>query len=139
MLPLTRELAVLAGHLWCRSLLNLRAERNEFLLLHRFHERKLIKPDRPESNQKQFSLASGMPGDGDEEDVSGHQVDGARKKKVPCKKKFEFFYCSVTFLKTLSQNVPTLSHFLIYRVAAVTASHFLVPYFTGKLHGRFSV
>eukprot|EP00923_Selenidium_pygospionis_P055757 GHVN01097089.1.p1 GENE.GHVN01097089.1~~GHVN01097089.1.p1 ORF type:complete len:1529 (+),score=359.15 GHVN01097089.1:389-4588(+) len=45
-LPLTRELTCLAGNLWAKSLQNSRAERNEMLLLHRFHEKKFICPDK---------------------------------------------------------------------------------------------
>eukprot|EP01071_Lankesteria_metandrocarpae_P014274 Lankesteria_metandrocarpae@DN828_c0_g1_i1.p1 len=44
-LPLTRELSCLAGNLWYRSLQNARAERNEYFLLHRFHEAKFMCPD----------------------------------------------------------------------------------------------
>ncbi|KAF7456976.1 DNA polymerase alpha catalytic subunit [Cryptosporidium felis] len=44
-LPLTRELTNLAGFIWSKSLLFLRAERNEFLLLHEFHRGKFVTPD----------------------------------------------------------------------------------------------
>eukprot|EP01022_Parablepharisma_sp_SALTPOND_P003542 TRINITY_DN1143_c0_g1_i1.p1 TRINITY_DN1143_c0_g1~~TRINITY_DN1143_c0_g1_i1.p1 ORF type:complete len:1280 (+),score=197.21 TRINITY_DN1143_c0_g1_i1:7245-11084(+) len=45
-LPLTKQLANIAGHLWIRSLQNARAERNEMLLMHTFHDKKYILPDR---------------------------------------------------------------------------------------------
>ncbi|OII76403.1 DNA polymerase family protein [Cryptosporidium andersoni] len=45
-LPLTRELTNIAGFLWSKSLLNLRAERNEYLLLHEFHQAKFVTPDK---------------------------------------------------------------------------------------------
>eukprot|EP00828_Plagiopyla_frontata_P026228 TRINITY_DN340_c0_g5_i1.p1 TRINITY_DN340_c0_g5~~TRINITY_DN340_c0_g5_i1.p1 ORF type:complete len:984 (+),score=152.17 TRINITY_DN340_c0_g5_i1:927-3878(+) len=45
-LPLTKELTNIAGNLWIRSLQNARAERNEMLLMHEFHRRKYIWPDK---------------------------------------------------------------------------------------------
>ncbi|KAH8584581.1 DNA polymerase alpha catalytic subunit [Cryptosporidium sp. chipmunk genotype I] len=51
-LPLTRELTNLAGFLWSKSLLFLRAERNEYLLLHEFHKGKFVTPDCIQRNQK---------------------------------------------------------------------------------------
>ncbi|KAK6589322.1 DNA polymerase alpha catalytic subunit [Cryptosporidium xiaoi] len=52
-LPLTRELTNLAGFLWSKSLLFLRAERNEYLLLHEFHKGKFVAPDLCQKNHKQ--------------------------------------------------------------------------------------
>ncbi|KAK9173742.1 DNA polymerase (pol2) family protein [Cryptosporidium meleagridis] len=51
-LPLTRELTNLAGFLWSKSLLFLRAERNEYLLLHEFHKGKFVTPDCIQRSQK---------------------------------------------------------------------------------------
>jgi DNA polymerase alpha subunit A len=45
-LPLTRQLSNLAGNLWSNSLLNKRAERNEWLLVHEFKRLKYIVPDK---------------------------------------------------------------------------------------------
>ena len=45
-LPLTRQLSNLAGNLWANSLLNKRAERNEWLLVHEFKRLKYIVPDK---------------------------------------------------------------------------------------------
>ena len=45
-LPLTKELTNIGGNLWIRSLQNARAERNEMLLMHEFHSRKYIWPDK---------------------------------------------------------------------------------------------
>ncbi|RKP25111.1 DNA polymerase family B-domain-containing protein [Syncephalis pseudoplumigaleata] len=45
-LPLTRQLTTLAGNLWARTMSGARAERNEYLLLHEFHQRKFIVPDK---------------------------------------------------------------------------------------------
>ncbi len=45
-LPLTLQLTRIAGNLWSRTLTGARAERNEFLLLHEFHNLKFICPDK---------------------------------------------------------------------------------------------
>lgn len=45
-LPLSKQLANLAGNLWSRSLLGARAERVEYLLLHEFHRLKYILPEK---------------------------------------------------------------------------------------------
>ncbi|KAJ3366619.1 DNA-directed DNA polymerase alpha catalytic subunit pol1 [Kappamyces sp. JEL0680] len=45
-LQLTKQLTNLAGNLWSRTMVGARAERNEFLLLHEFHEKKYICPDK---------------------------------------------------------------------------------------------
>lgn len=45
-LPLTKQLTNLAGNTWARTLSGGRAERNEYILLHDFHRRKFIVPDK---------------------------------------------------------------------------------------------
>ncbi|KAJ3220259.1 DNA polymerase alpha catalytic subunit [Dinochytrium kinnereticum] len=46
-LPLTKQLTNLAGNLWSRTILaGSRADRNEYLLLHEFHNKKYIVPDK---------------------------------------------------------------------------------------------
>ncbi|KAI8892872.1 hypothetical protein BC833DRAFT_610404 [Globomyces pollinis-pini] len=45
-IPLTKQLTTLAGNLWSRTMMGARSERNEFLLLHEFHSRKFICPDK---------------------------------------------------------------------------------------------
>lgn len=45
-LPLTKQLTNLAGNLWARTMTGARAERNEYLLLHEFHNKKFVVPDR---------------------------------------------------------------------------------------------
>lgn len=45
-IPLTKQLTSIAGNLWYRSLQNARAERNEMLLMHQFHSKKYICPDK---------------------------------------------------------------------------------------------
>ncbi|MES1919402.1 DNA polymerase alpha catalytic subunit [Bonamia ostreae] len=49
-LPLTKQLTQLCGNLWSGSLQSKRAERNDFLLLHEFHRRKHICPEKRKSN-----------------------------------------------------------------------------------------
>jgi DNA polymerase alpha subunit A len=45
-LPLTKQLTNIAGNLWGRTMKGNRAERNEYLLLHEFHELKYIAPEK---------------------------------------------------------------------------------------------
>lgn len=45
-IPLTKQLTNLAGNLWSHTLAGSRAERNEYLLLHEFHNNKFICPDK---------------------------------------------------------------------------------------------
>jgi DNA polymerase alpha subunit A len=46
LLPLTRQLTEIAGNLWSRTMMGARAERVEYLLLHTFHDKKFILPDK---------------------------------------------------------------------------------------------
>ncbi|KAK0605079.1 hypothetical protein LWI29_022549 [Acer saccharum] len=45
-LPLTRQLTNISGNLWGKTLQGARAQRVEYLLLHAFHAKKYIVPDR---------------------------------------------------------------------------------------------
>jgi hypothetical protein len=45
--PLSKQLTCLSGGLWSRTLRYGRAERIDYLLLHEFHERKFITPEKP--------------------------------------------------------------------------------------------
>jgi DNA polymerase alpha subunit A len=49
-LPLTKQLTSIAGNLWCRTMKGHRAERNEYLLLHEFHQLKYIVPEKRKNN-----------------------------------------------------------------------------------------
>ena len=51
--PLTKQLTTIAGNLWFRSLQNARAERNEWLLMHEFHSRKFLCPDKKTLSAKE--------------------------------------------------------------------------------------
>lgn len=46
LLSLTKQLTCVGGNLWAHSLMNKRAERNEYLLIHEFHGEKFITPDK---------------------------------------------------------------------------------------------
>lgn len=46
MLPLTRQLSAISGSVWNRTLAGQRAQRIEMLLLHEFHDRKFLLPDK---------------------------------------------------------------------------------------------
>ncbi|XP_077592507.1 DNA polymerase alpha catalytic subunit isoform X2 [Stigmatopora nigra] len=72
-LPLALQITNIAGNVMSRTLMGGRAERNEFLLLHAFHDKNYIVPDKP--SFKKTSMAM----EGDEEVDTGK---GARKKKA---------------------------------------------------------
>ena len=71
MLPLTKVLTNLAGNSWARTLSGTRAERNEYILLHQFHNDNYICPD------KQWGR--GKP-KGDDEGAEGEEGADAKKK-----------------------------------------------------------
>ncbi|ONM36132.1 DNA polymerase alpha catalytic subunit [Zea mays] len=51
-LPLTRQLTNISGNLWGKTLQGARAQRVEYLLLHSFHARKFIAPDKFARNKE---------------------------------------------------------------------------------------
>ena len=53
LLPLTKVLTNVAGNSWARTLTGTRAERNEYILLHEFHRKKYICPDKAVFKGKQ--------------------------------------------------------------------------------------
>lgn len=59
-LPLSKQLTNLAGNIWNSSLQNKRADRNEMLLCHEFHNIKFLVPDR----ESQFTKKRRMQADG---------------------------------------------------------------------------
>lgn len=74
-LPLTKQLTNIAGHIWIRSLQNARAERNEMLLMHEFHDKKHIIPDKSYVSNKK------KPGNFmEEEEVQEKMARKTRKK-----------------------------------------------------------
>lgn len=62
--PLTKQLSNIAGNLWSKTLGHTRAQRVEYLLLHEFHARKHIVPDRLSAKERRRVAAA----NGDEED-----------------------------------------------------------------------
>ncbi|XP_057680198.1 DNA polymerase alpha catalytic subunit isoform X1 [Corythoichthys intestinalis] len=73
-LPLALQITNIAGNVMSRTLMGGRAERNEFLLLHAFHDKNYIVPDKPSFKKIQTDMH-----EGDEEVDSGK---GKRKKKA---------------------------------------------------------
>ncbi|XP_075654619.1 DNA polymerase alpha catalytic subunit [Castanea sativa] len=55
-LPLTRQLTSISGNLWGKTLQGARAQRVEYLLLHAFHAKKYIVPDKMSSQMKETKL-----------------------------------------------------------------------------------
>ncbi|KAI8588729.1 DNA polymerase family B-domain-containing protein [Geranomyces variabilis] len=75
-LPLTKQLTNLAGNLWARTMTGARAERNEYLLLHEFHNRKYVVPDRS------FGGGPKVIVDQQGENEGGDGASGAASKKT---------------------------------------------------------
>uniref|UniRef100_A0A667XMC0 DNA polymerase n=1 Tax=Myripristis murdjan TaxID=586833 RepID=A0A667XMC0_9TELE len=73
-LPLALQITNIAGNVMSRTLMGGRSERNEFLLLHAFHEKNYIVPDKPSFKKAQQEMV-----DGEEEVDAGK---GKRKKKA---------------------------------------------------------
>uniref|UniRef100_A0A3B4XG42 DNA polymerase n=1 Tax=Seriola lalandi dorsalis TaxID=1841481 RepID=A0A3B4XG42_SERLL len=71
-LPLALQITNIAGNVMSRTLMGGRSERNEFLLLHAFHEKNYIVPDKPSFKKAQLET-------GDEDVDAGK---GKRKKKA---------------------------------------------------------
>ncbi|KAK4050302.1 DNA-directed DNA polymerase alpha catalytic subunit pol1 [Microbotryomycetes sp. JL201] len=95
-LPLTRQLTNLAGNSWNKTLQGQRAERNEYILLHRFNEHGYVVPDkiaRWELQEKEKAASknkkkkSGVKDEAEGEDGSGDLTPKAAKVSMT-KKKF---------------------------------------------------
>jgi DNA polymerase alpha subunit A len=69
-LPLTKQLTAIAGNLWSRTLVGGRAERNELLLLHEFHDQKYICPDKPQQINSTNAPPPPLQDDEDEEEAA---------------------------------------------------------------------
>ena len=61
-LPLTKQLTNIAGNLWGRTMKGNRAERNEYLLLHEFHQLKYLVPEKRTAKQRDEELLGGEKG-----------------------------------------------------------------------------
>ncbi|KAM9839703.1 DNA polymerase alpha catalytic subunit [Aulostomus maculatus] len=73
-LPLALQITNIAGNVMSRTLMGGRSERNEFLLLHAFHDKNYIVPDKPSFKKTQLEMVEG------EEDMEAGK--GKRKKKA---------------------------------------------------------
>ena len=100
-LPLTRQLTCLSGSLWARTLGGARAQRIEYLLLHEFHGRKYLVPDKlPFKERTRVARAAaaaatadidealdGGDGGGEDDDMMGDVgapgKGGSRKRGAP--------------------------------------------------------
>ncbi|GMY11780.1 DNA polymerase alpha catalytic subunit [Fagus crenata] len=79
-LPLTRQLTNISGNLWGKTLQGARAQRVEYLLLHAFHAKKYVVPDKISSHMKEKNLTKrkinhGFDGNFDELDVDDANLD----------------------------------------------------------------
>ncbi|KAG7275055.1 LOW QUALITY PROTEIN: hypothetical protein CRUP_001775 [Coryphaenoides rupestris] len=74
-LPLALQITNIAGNVMSRTLMGGRSERNEFLLLHAFHDKNYIVPDKPSFRKLQQAAVEG------EEDVDAG-TKGKRRKKA---------------------------------------------------------
>jgi DNA polymerase alpha subunit A len=72
-LPLTKQLSSLCGNLWSNSLRSSRADRVEYLLLHEFHRKKYIVPEK-------YSSAELKAKHHDNEEHGNAETKSARKK-----------------------------------------------------------
>ncbi|KAH9611127.1 hypothetical protein KSS87_007292 [Heliosperma pusillum] len=92
-LPLTRQLTNISGNLWGKTLQGARAQRVEYLLLHAFHAKKFIVPDKYSSrgkDSKEIKLTKRKLGNGDVTDINdsvveneGPNEDQGKGKKGP--------------------------------------------------------
>ncbi|KAL2520250.1 DNA polymerase alpha catalytic subunit [Forsythia ovata] len=95
-LPLTRQLTSISGNLWGKTLQGARAQRVEYLLLHAFHSKKFIVPDKFSSQSKEMkttkrTLSSGVEGkeidDVDADDTNFNnepsQIEHGKTKRGP--------------------------------------------------------
>ncbi|KAG6729216.1 hypothetical protein I3842_01G015200 [Carya illinoinensis] len=77
-LPLTRQLTNISGNLWGKTLQGARAQRVEYLLLHAFHAKKYIVPDKMSFHMKETKLAKRRINHGVEDrNVDGLDMDDA--------------------------------------------------------------
>ncbi|GAA5918206.1 hypothetical protein JCM8208_006171, partial [Rhodotorula glutinis] len=86
-LPLTRQLTNLAGNCWNRTLAGNRAERNEYILLHRFHETGYVVPDKIASWEKKAQIAKADKSK--KKKKGGADVDGDEPKVEVKREKFK--------------------------------------------------
>ena len=78
-LPLSRQLSNIAGVTWSKTLQHTRAARVEHLLLHEFHARKFLLPDKLSAKERKH----GRGARADAEDEDGGEVKAGKKKGGP--------------------------------------------------------
>ncbi|KAI8543706.1 hypothetical protein RHMOL_Rhmol08G0239600 [Rhododendron molle] len=76
-LPLTRQLTNISGNLWGKTLQGARAQRVEYLLLHAFHAKKYIVPDKFSSFPKETKVMKRKVNDAENKEIDGLDVDNA--------------------------------------------------------------
>lgn len=80
-LPLTRQLTCLSGSLWNKTLAGARAQRIEYLLLHEFHEKKFLLPDKlPFKERARIARAAEEDEAGDDGGDGEHAAGGGDGK-----------------------------------------------------------
>ncbi|KAL8143366.1 hypothetical protein V2J09_016398 [Rumex salicifolius] len=77
-LPLTRQLTNISGNLWGKTLQGARAQRVEYLLLHAFHAKKYIVPDKYSSYERETRLSKRKVDHGHDDIVEANVDDEAR-------------------------------------------------------------
>ncbi|KAG0453481.1 hypothetical protein HPP92_024785 [Vanilla planifolia] len=93
-LPLTRQLTNISGNLWGKTLQGARAQRVEYLLLHAFHAKKYMVPDKFSAINKELSktkrkVNAGIDGENDDNsndaifDNDGEANDHGKGRKAP--------------------------------------------------------
>ncbi|KAJ4821496.1 DNA polymerase [Rhynchospora pubera] len=93
-LPLTRQLTNISGNLWGKTLQGARAQRVEYLLLHAFHGKKFMVPDKsgPQSkesrliNKRKANEAVGKDGEDADELENNNEVDVEHNDQAKGKK-----------------------------------------------------
>ena len=85
-IPLTLQLSNISGFLWSRTLQGNRAQRIEMLLLHEFHARKFLLPDKPKKDNAKPGPAA-KTATADKEEDGEEPKDDEKASKTPAKSK----------------------------------------------------
>ncbi|KAG0452355.1 hypothetical protein HPP92_025019 [Vanilla planifolia] len=125
-LPLTRQLTNISGNLWGKTLQGARAQRVEYLLLHAFHAKKYMVPDKFSAINKELSktkrkVNAGIDGENDDNsndaifDNDGKQNDHGREGKLlPTlvdwywSQRREYNICFTTVERPIDDTIPNL-------------------------------
>lgn len=85
--PLTLQLSNISGFLWSRTLQGNRAQRIEMLLLHEFHARKFLLPDKPKKDNSKTPGPAAKASTAAKEEDGEEPRDGEKASKTPAKSK----------------------------------------------------